>query len=151
MNAVITGDVVNSTQVAPEQWLTPLKETLLIWGQQPKEWEIFRGDSFQLLVPAKDVLHAAIAIKAVLKTRKQLDVRLGIGLGTVSYRASRITESNGEAFVFSGEKFEQLKKEKVNMAIQSRWAKFDRDMNLFLKFALVIMDEWTENSAEMVK
>src|SRR3546814_18162586 len=98
-----------------------------------------------------DALATAIGIKAIIKSIKQLDVRMAIGLGEISYVAKRVTESNGSAFVFSGEKFERLKKEKISLALQSAHPQFDRDLNLYIKFAMLAVDRWTKNSAAMVK
>jgi len=152
MHAVITGDIINSTQADPKTWLPVLKDALSKAGSSPKEWEIYRGDSFQLFV--KDPLLAlsiAIQIKAAIKTIKSLDVRMAIGIGHIKHTSAKITEANGQAFIYSGERFEGLKKEKLNLVIKSGWPEFDRDVNLFIKLALLIMDHWTENSAEMIK
>src|SRR5690606_20452593 len=78
-------------------------------------------------------------------------VRMSIGLGTINHHADQVTESNGTAFIHSGEKFEGLKKEKLNLAFESEWNDFNRDVNLFLKLALLTMNHWTETAAEMVK
>jgi len=150
--AVITGDIINSSKADPKIWLPILKEVLNKIGSSPKEWEIYRGDSFQVLIKnPKDALRIAIQIKASVKTIKSLDVRMSIGIGNVNHHSSNITESNGSAFIHSGEKFEVLKKEKVNLAIKSDWANFDRDINLFIRLALLTMDNWTEKAAEMIK
>lgn len=152
MVAVITGDIVNSRSVRnPEKWLVPLKKVFEEYGKNPVEWDIFRGDSFQLMIqnPAES-FRAAVKVKAVIKSIKELDVRLVIGIGDVSYIAPRITESNGEAFVFSGEQFENLKKMKQTMAIKTPWKQFDEEMNLCLKLALIAMDNWSRRSGEIV-
>lgn len=149
--AIITGDIVNSSKEDPNTWLPILKKVLNQFGSSPSEWEIYRGDSFQLLVDPKEALEAAIQIKAAIKTTKTLDVRMSIGIGSISHRSKRLTESNGEAFVRSGEKFEDLKKNRLNLIITSEWKDFNRDVNLFIKLALLTMDHWTENAAEMVK
>ncbi len=152
MVSIITGDIVNSRAVRnPEKWMVPLKQVFEIYGRNPAEWDIFRGDSFQLMLqsPAES-FRAAIKIKAVIKSIKELDVRLAIGIGDVSYRAPRIAESNGEAFVFSGEQFENLKKMKQTIAIKTRWEQFDEEMNLYFKLILIAMDNWTRRSVEVV-
>jgi len=152
MHAVITGDIINSTKVDPKIWLSVLKEVLNQSGSSPKEWEIYRGDSFQLFI--NDPLLAlttAIQIKAAIKTIKSLDVRMAIGIGNIKHKSGNVTEANGSVFIYSGERFEGLKKEKLNLAFKSDWPDFDRDINLFLKLALLIMDHWTENAAEMIK
>lgn len=151
MVAVITGDIINSKRNNPKTWLKVLKKELEKAGKSPKTWDIYRGDSFQLLVNnPEDALLTAIKIKASLKSIKNTNVRMSVGIGDITYAAPKITESNGTAFVHSGEKFELLKKEKQNLAIKSDWPAFDKDMNLFLKLASIAMDNWTTNAAEIV-
>jgi hypothetical protein len=153
MIAILTGDIINSRSIhSPDQWLKILKEALKKWAKEPQGWEVYRGDSFQLEIndPAM-ALQAALYIKASLKTLKKLDVRIAIGLGTKSYEAATISESNGEAFVRSGQKLETLKKEKQNLAIQTGTESLDEELNLYFKLALIAMDNWTPASAEFVK
>lgn len=152
MFCVITGDVINSTKKAPQKWLKPLKKELNKIGKTPKVWEIYRGDSFQVLInKPEDALLVAIKIKAALKSVQNTDVRMALGLGSRTYNAPKITESNGSAFVHSGEKFEMLKNENQNLCIKSDWPDFDKEMNLYLKLILIPMDSWTINAAEAVK
>lgn len=148
---IITGDIINSRGVNPKYWLPFLKKTLSGEGKTPAVWEIYRGDSFQLEVkdPA-DTLMTAIRIKASIKCIKNLDVRMAIGIGEKDYTASKISESNGEAFVYSGERLETLKKEKQNLAVKTRWSDFDREMNLCIRLALIAMDNWTTGAATLV-
>src|SRR5690606_5369408 len=94
-------------------------------------------------------LEASIHIKACLKQVRQMDVRIAIGLGKQSYRAEKLTESNGEAFVNSGQCFETLKK--YNLAIKSPDERFDRHINLLLELALLTMDHWTPALSKTVK
>ena len=152
MTTVITGDIVNSQNTTPGIWLAALKKELNKIGPSPQVWEIYRGDSFQVEVsdPMK-ALEKAIRIKASIKCIKGLDVRMAIGLGEKSHSSGNILESNGTAFIFSGEKFEQLTREKQTLAIASAYVRFDRDINLYIRLALIIMDNWSVNSAEMVK
>lgn len=151
MISIITGDIINSQKTKPSQWLPALKKTLNKWGDTPRQWEIYRGDSFQLEIknPA-DALAAAVIIKASIKSIRGIDVRLAIGIGEKKYNAKKITESNGSAFVYSGELVEELKKLKLNMAIRSPFSVFDSEINLYLKLALVIMDGWSSNAAETI-
>lgn len=151
MISVITGDIINSRKTRTASWIGVLKKELGRWGNTPKQWEIFRGDSFQLEVKdVKLVLEVAIQLKAAIKTLPGLDVRIAIGIGDKTYNAKSITESNGSAFVHSGVLIEELKELKVNMAIRSGHDDFDKEMNLYLKLALIIMDGWTTNSAKTV-
>ncbi len=149
MISVITGDIINSTRVTPTRWLKPLKKILSNWGDTPKQWEIYRGDSFQWEIkkPA-DALLGAIQLKAAIKSIKGIDVRMAIGLGDKNHAAKNITESNGSAFIHSGELAEELKKRNLSLAVRSHTVLFDQEINLYLKLALIIMDNWTTNAAE---
>ncbi|KAA3652282.1 MAG: hypothetical protein DWP95_00060 [Proteobacteria bacterium] len=161
MISVIKGDIVASRQLEnPNRWLQPLKALFNQWGRTPAQWELVWGDSFQLEVtePAT-VLHKALAIKALIKqimpeqstqTISPLDVRMGIGMGAKSYAGERVSESNGPAFIYAGEAFEQLQKSKTNLAVKSPWSNFDEEMNLYLKLAGIFMDDWSVLSAQLV-
>ncbi|WP_242918719.1 SatD family protein [Pontibacter liquoris] len=151
MTSIITGDIINSRKAGqPRVWLDVLKAELNQVGQEPKVWEIYRGDSFQVEVQeVADALKIAIKLKAAIKTVKGLDVRMAIGIGEKSFEAPKITEANGDAFVRSGRLFEQLKKD--TLAISSPWPDVDAQLNLMLDLALLTMDNWTQNSAEIVK
>jgi hypothetical protein len=70
MEAIITGDLINSRQVEPNEWMPALKKVLKKYGKEPKNWEIFRGDSFQLNTKPEDALMAALLIKAEIKNGK---------------------------------------------------------------------------------
>lgn len=153
MTSVITGDIIKSRgQVTPKVWLNSLKETLSTLSSERKYWEIYRGDSFQIEI--RDMylsFMAVIYIKACMKMIKGLDVRLAIGIGDKNYEGTDVTESSGDAFVFSGETLESLKKEKQNLRIRTKNYKINEELNLYFKLALISMDSWTVNSAEIVK
>lgn len=153
MISIITGDIINSRNNSETgKWLSALKETLAFYGESPKDWDIYRGDSFQVEISKPDTAFlAAIRLKATIKAFKDLDVRMAIGIGEISFRASRITESNGPAFVNSGDLLEQLKKNKETLAIRSPWPKLDEEINLIIKLSCIAMDKWTSPSAEFVK
>ncbi len=152
LTSVITGDLINSRKIKkPSQWLAPLKKALRTEGKTPQIWEIYRGDSFQVEIknPA-DAFLMAIRIKATIKCIKNLDVRMAIGIGTKEFTGSKLTESNGEAFIYSGEKLESIKKEKYTLALKTPWVDFDKEMNLCIRLALIAMDNWSRGSAELI-
>ena len=153
ITSVITGDIINSRQVKNSRlWLSPLKKTLSSEGNSPKTWEIYRGDSFQIEIkdPSKALL-VALKIKVTIKCTKGLDVRMAIGIGQKDFVGPKVTESNGEAFVNSGEKLETIKKEKQNLAIKTPWPEFDKEMNLCIRLGLIAMDNWTTGAAHLIK
>ena len=149
MTSIITGDIINSQKTSPDKWLETLKTILRRYGDAPSAWEIYRGDSFQLEVSPAEALEACLLIKAGIKQFNHVDVRLAIGIGEKTYHSKNITEANGSAFVNSGKCFENLKK--TTLAIKSPFADFDSAINLMLELALLTLDNWTNNSAMLVK
>jgi hypothetical protein len=150
MIGIITGDIVNSRKLSSKIWIDGLKKLLNTIGKNPIEWEIYRGDEFQLEVKKpEDALMIALHIKSYFKSIK-LDVRMSIGFGDMNYKAKKISESNGSAFTRSGEVFETLKKQKINLAINSGNEAFDTEINFMLRLALTFMNNWLAQSAEFV-
>jgi hypothetical protein len=150
MIVILTGDIINSRKVPSKKWMDDLKTIFQSIGKSPNDWEIYRGDEFQLEIKTlEDALAVAFQIKAFFKSIN-LDVRMSLGLGDKTYKARKITESNGSAFIRSGETFETLKKQKLNLAINSGNADFDEYLNLMLKLTLSFMDNWLQQSAEFV-
>ena len=152
MVSVITGDIINSKKVSPNKWMDPLKAALSKFGNSPKNWDIFRGDSFQVEISnISEAFWVTVYLKACIKTIKGLDVRMSIGIGHKTTDAGKISEANGTAFQFSGEQFELLKEEKQSLAIKTKNKKTDDELNACIKLALIVMDKWTANSAEIIK
>ena len=151
MISIITGDIVNSRRKKTVLWIDDFKKLLNSFGKSPTDWEIFRGDEFQVEVKnPEDVLDVAFQIKTYFKALK-LDVRMSIGIGNKNYKAKKISESNGTAFARSGEVFQTLKKQKINLAINSSDKEFDLQMNLMLRLCMTFMDNWLVQSAQFVQ
>ncbi|MGB6094116.1 MAG: hypothetical protein WBF83_10185 [Moheibacter sp.] len=162
MVAVITGDIVASRKLNnQEKWLLPLKNLLSGWGERPRDWELDRGDFFQVEIQSpEDALKCAFEIKALIKKvtandkNKRtgvIDIRMAIGIGDKTYSGETIKESNGTAFIHSGEKFDLLKKENVTLGIKTPWRDFDEEINLYLRLAGIFMDRWSVSSAELIE
>lgn len=153
MTGVLTGDIINSRgSKDPEKWLTPLKEVFSKITTSNTSWEVYRGDSFQ--VEIEDIYSTflmAVLIKSTMRSIKGIDVRISIGIGEKTYEGKSISESNGSAFVNSGLQFEKLKQQKINLAIMTASETINKELNLYFKLALIAMDNWTTNSAEIIK
>ena len=150
MIAVITGDIVESEDNPPKDWLDILKQGLNLYGKTPNDWEIYRGDEFQLKIKnPKNAMRIALSLKAKMKSETSTDVRMALGIGKEEHKSNKISESNGEAYVFSGRKLDDLKKEKNSMQLKSNFL-WEKEMNLLLKFAMTIADKWTQASAEVM-
>ena len=150
MISIITGDIIGSRQLKPKDWIDGLKKLFIQFGKNPSEWEIYRGDEFQIEIKnPEDALLSTLLIKAYLRTLK-LDARMSIGFGDKIHKAKKISESNGTAFVHSGELFEILKKKKTTLALKSGNTDFDTKLNLMLRLSLTFMDNWLAPAAEFI-
>jgi len=150
MTSVITGDIIGSRQQNSKHWVEDLKKILSRFGATPSHWEVYRGDEFQIEIKnPEEALLSAILIKAHLKAIK-LDARMSIGFGDKTHNAEKISESNGSAFIHSGELFETLKKQKVTLAMRTGDMVFDEKINLMIQLALTFMDHWLAQQAEFV-
>jgi hypothetical protein len=148
MIAILTGDIINSRASENASWLPQLKSTLSQYGRTPHEWEIFRGDSFQLKIAPEKALKAALHIKANLKQANKQDARIAIGLGEEDYPSSQVKEANGNAYIRSGETFDALKKQ--TLSIKSPNAQWDEAINLMLSLALLVANHWSKTVATTI-
>ena len=150
MVVIITADVINSESYKEKEWLPMLKGFLKTIGTEHSQWELYRGDEFQLKMNKEQGLQVAIMLKSLMKTVTGLDVRIAIGLGEEEYFSNKIGESNGPVYKRSGRLLELLKHKKTNLVVDSGNADFDAIINLMLSLALDFMDSWTSVSAEIV-
>lgn len=148
MIAIITGDIINSRTIAVEQWLPVLEDVLGKFGIREKDWEVFRGDSFQLEVAPENVVKTAIYLKTAIKAIG-LDLRIGIGIGNKNFVGDTIKESNGEAFILAGEAFEALKKR--TLSIKTRSEKTNLQVNRIFDLLMLIVEKWNVNISETIR
>lgn len=149
MYGVLTGDVINSREIQSSDWLPVLKATLNYYGKEGRDWEVYRGDSFQLILTSDIALKAALHIKSAIKRFKRLDVRIAIGIGEVDYRDEKVTQSNGSAFTRSGDQFEELKK--YNLQINMGKKNIDETLNLMFDLAMLTFNNWSTTVASVIQ
>ena len=150
MTSVITGDIIGSRQQKSKHWVEDLKKILSPFGEMPAQWEIYRGDEFQVEIKnPEEALLTAILIKAHLRAVKS-DARMSIGFGDKTHNAEKISESNGSSIINSGDHFDSLKKQKVSLALKTGDILFYERMNLMLRLALTFMDNWLAQPAQFV-
>jgi len=150
MIAIITGDIINSQKSDSELWLPKLKGLLQSWSTTPENWEIYRGDEFQLKCSVDEVFHKALLIKSLLRSFENLDVRVAIGIGNEVFLSEKITESNGSAYLNSGRLLTDIKSQGKTFAIQTEKEKVNQDLNILFKWAAIDFDNWTVATAEII-
>ncbi|WP_460766036.1 hypothetical protein [Niabella terrae] len=145
MFAIITGDIVNSRKETSIKWQSSLKGILNKYGRTPKDWELYRGDRFQLKVDPPLAFLTAIHIKTGIRQISGLDVRMAIGIGTIDTLSKKITESTGDAFTRSGESFDVIKKQMLLIATGNE--ALDETLNLMTSLALLTANNWSPTEA----
>ncbi|MEC4114113.1 SatD family protein [Myroides pelagicus] len=145
MIAVITGDIVNSRSVDPNEWHIPLRNFLSKAITDQTKWEIYRGDSFQIQTDISSAFELMLLIKALIKQVPKLDVRMSLGIGESEYEVEKITESYGQAYINSGEAFEGLKDKTLLLKTPSK--DFDEYFNPILGVVSFIADQWKPETA----
>jgi hypothetical protein len=143
--AVITADLIDSSQKHANEWLPKLRSTLSYIGQNPADWDIYRGDSFQLICAVPDALKWCLFIKCCIREIEGLDVRMAVGIGQVNLPITNITEASGLAFMLSGHAFDELKQ---NIAFNTGDEKTNEQLNVMLQLALISMDNWSVTEAQ---
>lgn len=143
---IITGDIIHSRLFESEQWMPQLEQSLT---KHALTFDIFRGDSFQAELSAERLFPAVFYLKATMRQLDGMDVRMGIGVGDIKFRAQDIKKSSGDAFVRSGNSLDNLQKE--SLAFQSNCSPLDERINLILSLATRVTDQWTVNMAQTVK
>lgn len=142
MKAVITADIVNSTKIEETSRYLLIEEVYKIIQEMqilsPIKCEMYRGDSFQVMVDdVKHCLEVAILIRLGLKRSNllehgKLDARMAIGVGDISYEHEQVILSDGEAFRLSGRTFEKLNKKRL--LISTNINNVDEPLNVMLAF-----------------
>lgn len=159
MKGVITGDVVGSTKINDFGKLPKLINDLIteisLYCTKCKV-EIGRGDSFQVLVEDhKQALLVALLIRAGFRKssidlgNKDLDVRLSVGIGEVSYMDEKIGQSNGEAFILSGHGFDNLTKTQ-RLSVQTFSDSINSELKVETAFIDDIVSNWTHLHGEIM-
>ena len=167
--AVITGDIVNSSSLTKRQRETlfiSLKESFEdinknILVHSKTQFEIFRGDSFQAEIKKPELaLIIGILIRAKLRSinisntktselrERNFDARIAIGIGKIGYVSSKVVESDGEAFKFSGELIDKMKKKGNRLKIHTPWKEINNELEVSIAFADAIISKWSTSQAE---
>ncbi|MDE6395402.1 MAG: hypothetical protein K2K77_08675, partial [Duncaniella sp.] len=109
IGAIITGDIVDSTKMMPDErnhMLRLLKSLPEMLSSLSKiELEVFRGDSFQARIfDVSESLDVALAIRACIRSnvfaeyKQQWDARISLGIGQLDYQHCTLATSDGEAY-----------------------------------------------------
>jgi len=159
--AVITGDLINSSKLSPKDWdrlHAIMKESSRILresfkGIVPLDVDIFRGDSWQMLVvePAKS-LRLSLFYRAMIHAKMaipNLDTRMAIAVGNIdAIPETRVSEGHGEAYHLSGEALDRLNKSKAtNMSFVHKKDEIAEIFDVIVQLIDAIATRWTDKQA----
>lgn len=120
--AVLTGDIVNSTQLEPALEKKLLKQLAQILADHKHEF--FRGDSLQAYVKnSEEALKIALLCRTAAiglmpeATTVSTDVRISIGIGEVTSPVRTLATAKGDAFLLSGRALDNLGKTEGRLVI----------------------------------
>jgi|AntRauTorcE11897_2_1112592.scaffolds.fasta_scaffold10875_2 hypothetical protein len=163
--AVVTGDVIDSSQVkgeAKDKLNESLKEAFRIIKERSKNeeslpsFDIFRGDSFQgVLSHPAEALTAGLLIRASLRKNKaddqkaEWDARIAIGVGTIDYLPENISEGDGPAYQNSGPVLDELKGDN-KFAITVPWQPVNDEFKPSCALLDAVINKWTQPQAEII-
>ena len=163
--AVLTGDIVESTKLSSEE-RQHLRRVLYAASEKvsqyfhecvPYKVDIFRGDSWQLVVsdPSKS-LRVGLFFRALIRegiVSKRVDTRISIGLGTVSFiPIEDFSSADGEAFQLSGEALEQFARTtRMTIAFPKRFQSDATDaIDVIVKLVDLQARKWTTKQAKAI-
>lgn len=124
--AVITGDIVNSTNLRSahyDELLTQLKKELnRLEASNKATCDIYRGDSFQItLFCPWAALKSALLIRLKLKSNTyKVDARQSIAIGSVKAIRDDVKTSTGEVFVLSGQHLDEMKSQRLVFSSENK-------------------------------
>jgi hypothetical protein len=155
--AVLTGDIVDSTNLTPEQ-MALVRDTLskcfkvfkLVRGS---DVEFYRGDSWQALSrEPKWALRLAILAQARLTAELGVHTRVSIGIGSVADSNERkISLRTGEAFILSGGALDDIPSHfLLTGAVPERFGPIAMWFPVVLHMCNGLMSSWTRRQAELV-
>jgi len=157
--AVITGDIINSREIANKELLVNTLQNLFrelsTQFSFQNQFEIYRGDSFQaLLINPKYSLRIALLLRLGLRKESPAenvwDARIGIGIGAVNYLNENIKISNGEAFELSGNSLDAMKKSDQRIQIQFSNASLNTQLKILNTLSEAIIKRWSSNASVVI-
>ena len=158
MQAIITADIVNYTKFTQNSEGT-LMDNFIKWTKRTGsfsevKYELYRGDSFQCIIPnLNQTLKICLLNRSYFlrlsKNQNGLDVRQAIGLGDVESLQKTLSRSDGQAFRFSGRSFDEMDKKGNRIIFKSSFDEIDAELNTSFTLLEAIIKGWTATQAEV--
>ncbi len=154
--AVLTTDIVHSTQLNATNYaavMTALEKLLksheLKYGCK---FEIFRGDSFQVLYPnIIDAMKSTLSIRLFMQSGidcTAVKLTQSFATGSIDKASTKLSNSLGEAFILSGRALD--KSSRGDLIVQITSTAGVNDLTISTLFLRHLLDGLTEKQAEVL-
>ncbi len=156
--SVITGDIVKSSRLPVDKHKMLIKVLRGCSTELPQvfpgvlkyEPELFRGDSWQLLIQKPELaLSVALFYRAYLKAKMQLDsidARMSISFGTVDIISSEL--GIGEAYKISGKALDKKGRRKLKFVTTE--ISYPDSIDLIVENTDFISSRWTSRQSKII-
>ena len=174
--AIITGDIINSRRVKSDTRESLYNEVQLFLKRLKEEkWlkkvEQSGGDSFQCEVARiQYALRVALMIKCFIKAKTNIPysisgkkikeitdisirlagVRISIGISTADFIKRKLGESDGDAFLLSGEGLEQLKNEYSELSLKTNSQSLNIEVHSIVLLLDALVQKYFARQAEVI-
>jgi len=154
IQAILTGDIVNSTQLTTrgeKKLLACLRQLL-----SPYQYEFYRGDSFQVYVKrAEEALPLALlcrtaAISIGSNGPAASDIRISIGIGDVKMPVTSLGTAKGEAFILSGRAFDAMASNSTRLAIAATEPLANEGLHITADYCNALFSTMTGKQAAVI-
>lgn len=150
--AILTGDLIGSTEAAPEHVDASMAiiRTCAARIDQETDFTRFRGDGWQIrLRKPGDCLWACLLILASLRAdRAALGCRIAVGIGAeLDVSARDLSSAMGPAFTASGRALDQMKHDRI-LALDGPKGTLDPFRKLAFTIAGELAGRWTTGQAQ---
>ena len=156
--SIITADIVNYTKFSQNSEEN-LVNGFTKWTRKMNlfsevKYELFRGDSFQCIIPnLSQTLKVCLLNRAYFlrlsKNQSGLDLRQSIGIGEINLLKKTLSRSDGEAFRYSGRSFDEMDKKGNRITFKSSFPEIDAELNTSFTLLEAIIKGWTSTQAEV--
>ena len=155
IQAVITGDIVNSTQLG-KGMEKKLKERIQQMFSTFK-FEFYRGDSFQVYIKEAQM---ALRLSLLCRTAAigivpegepvSTDVRISIGIGKVITPVRTLKTAKGEAFILSGRAFDEIARADKRLIISTGTPLANEGLQVLADYLNAIFNTMTPKQAMVI-
>jgi hypothetical protein len=154
--AVITGDLIDSSSLAPLE-RKKLQQTLDNFFNKAKvKWpdlisQQYRGDSLQIILTdnRKYSLRLTLLLQSLLMS-KQYKIRLALGIGDITYSSKNVVTSDGSAFRASGPYLDELKKRSEFISIAGSTPDITEEWQVHSMSLNFLIQRWSPHQAEAI-